>query len=136
LLAASITTLTSELVDGNFIVHTDIFHSAPYICGIIAMYFQGELMNPREVKSQFLQAVITEAKQRWGEEKWVVNLTKEYIKVLHANGDTEATVVNRRRSVERALVEETCNFENFIALAHCVDCRIQLTATRTEVLVP
>jgi hypothetical protein len=92
-------------------------------------------MNPREVKSQFIQAVLTEAKQRWGEEKWVVNLTKEYVKVLHANGDTEATVVNRRRSVERALVEETCNLENLIALAHCVGCRLQLKRIREEILV-
>jgi hypothetical protein len=97
--------------------------------------FLGEPMNPREIKSQFIQAVLAEAKRRWGEEKWVVNLTKEYVKVLHANGDTEATVINRRRSVERALVEETCNLENLIALAHCVGCRVQLKCTREEILV-
>jgi hypothetical protein len=95
----------------------------------------GEPMNPKNVKSQLIQAIHTEALRRWGEEKWVVNLTKEYCKVLQANGDEEATVVNRRRSVERALTEETCNLENLIALAHCVGCRIQLICVREEILV-
>jgi hypothetical protein len=92
-------------------------------------------MNPKETKSRLIQAVRTEAVRRWGEDRWVLNLTKEYLKVLHTNGDTEATVTNRRRSVERALTEETCNLENLIGLAYCVGCRIQMTCVREEVLV-
>lgn len=93
-------------------------------------------MNPKETKSKILKAVQAEAVRQWGEDKWVLNLTKAYCKILQANGDTEATVVNRRRSVERALTEETCNLENLIALAHCVGCRVQLACTREEILVP
>jgi hypothetical protein len=95
----------------------------------------GEPMNPKDIKSQLIQAIYTEAVSRWGEEKWVVNLTREYCKILQANGDDSATITNRRRSVERALTEETCNLENLIGLAHCVGCRVQLKCDREEVLV-
>jgi hypothetical protein len=94
-----------------------------------------ESMNPKEIKSQLIQAIHAEAVSRWGEKKWVVNLTKEYCKILHANGESEATVPNMRRSVQRALVEETCNLENLIVLAHCVGCRVQLVCTREELIV-
>jgi hypothetical protein len=90
-------------------------------------------MNPKETKKQLLQTIRAEATKRWGEEKWVLNLTKEYCKILHANGELEAKVPNLRRSVERSIVDGTCSLENLIALAHCVGCRIQMT--REEILV-
>lgn len=93
-------------------------------------------MNPKETKAKLIEAIHAEAIKRWGEDKWVLNLTKAYCQVLHENGETDAKVQNLRRSVERSLVEGTCSLENLIALAHCVGCRIQLTCVREEVLVP
>jgi hypothetical protein len=92
-------------------------------------------MNPEAIAKDILLVVQAEAEKKWGK-KWVLELTRAYCEICRENDDEEANEHNRRRSIARVFEVYGCNLPTAIALAHCVDCRIQLTATRTEVLVP
>lgn len=81
---------------------------------------------------QILDAIQQRAKNRW-KQKWMVELVKAYVKIAIANGDENATPVNRRSQLERAFKSGSCNLDTAIALAAAVDCRFQLACTQVEI---
>jgi hypothetical protein len=89
-------------------------------------------MNPDAIAKDILLVVQAEAEKRWGK-KWVLELTRAYCQICRDNGDEEANEHNRRRSIARIFEVYGCNLSTAIALAHCVDCRIQLGCTQIRV---
>lgn len=89
-------------------------------------------MNPEAIAKDILLVVQAEAEKKWGK-KWVLELTRAYCQICRENGDEEANEHNRRRSIARIFEVYGCNLATAIALAHCVDCRIQLACTQVRV---
>lgn len=83
------------------------------------------------------QVILSRIRQRaidqWGEEKWLVNLVKEYVKLATAQGDEKATVTGRRPQIQRTFEVGSCTLDTAILLAAAVGCRFQLSCTTIEV---
>ena len=83
------------------------------------------------------QAILNRIKQRaiaqWGEDKWVVNLVREYVKLATAQGDEKATVINRRPQIQRTFEVGSCTLDTAILLAAAVGCRFQMSCTTVEI---
>jgi hypothetical protein len=90
--------------------------------------------SPAMLTERFIEAIKAEAIKKWGEKRWVLELTRAYCEICQRHGDTTATVDNRRRSIARIFEVKGCNLETAIALAQCVDCNFQLACTRVEIL--
>lgn len=80
-----------------------------------------------------LEAIQRRAIAQWGEDKWLVNLVREYVKIANTTGDTKATPVNRRPQIERAFKVGGCTLDTAIALAAAVGCRFQMACTQVEI---
>lgn len=91
-------------------------------------------VNPMETATgkDILDAIRRRAMERWGN-KWIAELVKAYVKIAIANGDENATVVNRRPQIERLFEAGICTLDKAIWLAAAVDCRFQLACTSIEV---
>lgn len=90
--------------------------------------------SPKILTERFIEAIKAQAIQKWGDKRWVLELTRSYCEICQEYGDTTATVDTRRRSIARIFEVKGCNLETAIALARCVDCNFQLACTRVEIL--
>lgn len=90
--------------------------------------------SPAILTERFIEAIKTQAIEKWGEKRWVLELTRAYCEICQEYGDTTATVDTRRRSIARIFEVKGCNLETAIALARCVGCNFQLACTRVEIL--
>jgi len=96
--------------------------------------------SPNYLSNQTLTTAATilgHIKQRaivlWGEEKWLVNLVREYAKVAQAQGDQRATPNNRRAQIHRTFEVGSCTLDTAILLAAAVGCRFQMSCTTVEI---
>lgn len=80
-----------------------------------------------------LERIKQRAIGRWGEEKWLANLVREYVKIAQSQGDDKATAINRRPQIERAFKVGSCTLDTAITLAAAVGCRFQMACTTVEV---
>jgi hypothetical protein len=90
--------------------------------------------SPKILTEKFIDAIKAQAIEKWGEKRWVLELTRSYCEICQEFGDKTATIDNRRRSIARIFEVKGCNLETAIALARCVDCSFQLACTRVEIL--
>lgn len=79
-----------------------------------------------------LKRIEQRAVDRWGEDKWLANLVREYVRLAIAQGDTKATTVNRRPQIQRAFEVGSCTADTLILLAAAVGCRLQMACTTVQ----
>lgn len=80
-----------------------------------------------------LERIKQRAIDRWGEEKWQINLVRQYAKLAQAQGDDKATPNTRRGQIIRAFEVGSCTLDTAILLAAAVGCRFQMACTTIEV---
>ncbi|UBF27461.1 hypothetical protein K9N68_05815 [Kovacikia minuta CCNUW1] len=68
-----------------------------------------------------LERIRERAIARWGEEKWLLELVREYCKIMG-----EGTVRTRKSQIERVFEVGSCTVDTAIALAAAVGCRFQM----------
>jgi hypothetical protein len=92
------------------------------------------LHDPSPVTAaMILERIRQRAVERWGEEKWQVNLVREYARIAYAQGDENATPNNRRTQVIRVFESKKCTLDTAVLLAAAVGCRFQMICTTIEV---
>jgi hypothetical protein len=64
--------------------------------------------------------------KKWGEEKWLGELTRTYAELAKAEGDADASYVNRRSQIRRTFGVWGCNADTLLLLMACVGCRVQM----------
>lgn len=79
-----------------------------------------ELTTTRAILELIQQRAIA----RWGDEKWLLELVREYCKITG-----EGTVRTRKSQIERAFEAGSCTVDTAIALAAAVGCRFQMACT-------
>lgn len=89
--------------------------------------------KPLITAATILERIKQRSIARWGEEKWIAGLVREYVKVANANGDDKATTINRRPQIERAFKAGSCTLDTAITLAAAVGCRFQMACVSVEV---
>jgi predicted metal-binding protein len=65
---------------------------------------------------------------KWGEDRWLANITREYVKITQ-----EGDVSTRKAQIKRAFVNGGCNLSTAITLAKCVGCNMQLAHIQVEI---
>jgi len=89
--------------------------------------------DPEELAKRLLEAIQRRAIVKWGERRWLLELTRTYCQIYQAKGDEKATIDNRRKQIQRVFEQWGCTLETAIALALCVGCRIQLACTEITI---
>jgi hypothetical protein len=89
--------------------------------------------KPPVTAAAILERIKQRSIARWGEEKWLANLVREYVKIAQAQGDDKATPINRRPQIERAFKVGSCTLDTAITLAAAVGCRFQMACTSIEI---
>ncbi|NJL20087.1 MAG: hypothetical protein HC895_03435 [Leptolyngbyaceae cyanobacterium SM1_3_5] len=77
---------------------------------------------PRPASADVLDAIKQRAIAKWGEEKWMLNLVREYVR-LEGEG---AKPVQRRSQIARAFETGSCTLETAMLLANAIGCKFQL----------
>lgn len=80
-----------------------------------------------------LERIKQRAINRWGQEKWLANLVREYVKLAILQGDEKATPINRRPQIQRTFEVGSCTLDTAILLAAAVGCRFQMACTTIEI---
>jgi hypothetical protein len=86
----------------------------------------GKKLKPRG--SEILDAIKRRAVTRWGEEKWLLNLVREYVRL---EGE-DAKPVQRRSQISRIFETGSCTLGTAMILATAVGCKFQLSCTTIE----
>lgn len=68
------------------------------------------------------QAAISE----WGEERWLVELTRRYNELYNEDGDTTQAFKNRRSQIGRIFDKGSCTADWLFRLAHTAGCKISI----------
>lgn len=82
--------------------------------------------------SAVLEAIKTRAIARWGDD-WLLEIVREYVRLANAQGDTKATVNNRKSQTQRAFEVGSCRLDTAMLLAEAVGCRFQMVCTEVQV---
>jgi hypothetical protein len=77
-----------------------------------------------------LERIKSRAIARWGEERWLLELVREYCKIID---DEAATVRNRKPQIQRAFEVGSCTLDTAIALAAAVGCQFQMACNTVEI---
>jgi hypothetical protein len=78
-----------------------------------------------------LAKVEERARKKWGQ-KWLANLTHEYVAIAKSQGDETATFERRRAQLGRTFENGSCNADTLLILVAAVDCKIQLACLEVE----
>ena len=82
--------------------------------------------------SAVLEAIKTRAIARWGDD-WLLEIVREYVRLANAQGDTKATVNNRKSQTQRAFEVGSCRLDTAMLLAEAVGCQFQMVCTEVQV---
>ena len=82
--------------------------------------------------SAVLDAIKTRAIARWGDD-WLLEIVREYVRLANAQGDTKATVNNRKSQTQRAFEVGSCRLDTAMLLAEAVGCQFQMVCTEVQV---
>lgn len=82
--------------------------------------------------SAVLEAIKARAIARWGDD-WLLEIVREYVRLANAQGDTKATVNNRKSQMQRAFEVGSCRLDTAMLLAEAVGCQFQLVCTEVQV---
>ncbi|HEY9762381.1 MAG TPA: hypothetical protein V6D07_07635 [Trichocoleus sp.] len=81
-----------------------------------------------------LETIKDRAIKRWGEENWLLEIVREYVRLANEqSGEAKATVNNRKTQIQRAFEVGSCNLETAMLLAATVGCRFQMVCTEVQV---
>ena len=80
-----------------------------------------------------LERIESRAQKKWGQ-KWLANLTHEYVNLAKQNGDDTATFERRRAQIGRTFENGSCNADTLLILVAAVGCKIQLACMEIEEL--
>jgi hypothetical protein len=83
--------------------------------------------------SAVLEAIKARAIARWGDD-WLLEIVREYVRLANAQGDTKATVNNRKSQTQRAFEAGSCRLDTAMLLAEAVGCQFHLVCTEVQVL--
>lgn len=83
--------------------------------------------------SAVLEAIKTRAIARWGDDDWLLEIVREYVRLANAQGDDKATVNNRKSQTQRAFEVGSCRLDTAILLAQAVGCQFQMVCTEVQV---
>jgi hypothetical protein len=83
---------------------------------------------PEETAAKILNSIKARAIAKWGEDRWLANITREYVKITQ-----EGDVSTRKAQIKRAFVNGGCNLSTAIALAKTVGCNMQLAHIQVEI---
>jgi len=83
-------------------------------------------------------AVLNTIKDRaislWGEENWLREIVKEYVRLEKEQDPTTSATTNSRRSqILRAFETGGCRLETAMLLAEAVGCQFQMVCTEVQV---
>jgi len=87
--------------------------------------------QPKSSSGDVLEAIKRRAIARWGEEKWLLNLVREYVRL--EGGDVKP--VQRRSQIVRAFETGSCTLETAMLLAAAVGCKFQMRCETLSVEV-
>lgn len=90
---------------------------------------------PKLNAEAILDAIKRRAIAKWGEDKWQANLTREYVKLVQSQGDTEATYNGRKRNIYRIFEAQNCNLDTAVILVAAVGGKFQLKFETVQVEV-
>jgi hypothetical protein len=79
-----------------------------------------------------LESIKARAIARWGDD-WLLEIVREYVRLANSQGDTKATVNNRKSQMQRAFEVGSCRLETAMLLAEAVGCRFQMVCTEVQV---
>jgi hypothetical protein len=82
--------------------------------------------------SAVLESIKARAIARWGDD-WLLEIVREYVRLANSQGDTKATVNNRKSQMQRAFEVGSCRLETAMLLAEAVGCRFQMVCTEVQV---
>jgi hypothetical protein len=83
---------------------------------------------PEETAAKILNSIKARAIAKWGEDRWLANITREYVKITQ-----DGSVSTRKAQIKRAFVNGGCNLSTAIALAKTVGCNMQLAYIQVEI---
>ncbi len=79
-----------------------------------------------------MESIKARAIARWGDD-WLLEIVREYVRLANSQGDTKATVNNRKSQMQRAFEVGSCRLETAMLLAEAVGCRFQMVCTEVQV---
>jgi hypothetical protein len=82
--------------------------------------------------SAVLEAIKARAIARWGDD-WLLEIVREYVRLANSQGDTKATVNNRKSQIQRAFEVGSCRLDTAMLLAEAVGCHFQMVCTEVQV---
>ena len=84
--------------------------------------------------SAVLNAIKDRAISLWGEENWLREIVKEYVRLeKEQDPATNANPNNRRSQILRAFETGGCRLETAMLLADAVGCQFQMSCTEVQV---